>query len=337
MILLGALLLANCSGDFEQETGIVPSHSGQVSFLFGLQQDDASVVQTRGSKPEQITRMWYAIANERGEIIKPLYQKLEENFSKLTIEGLSMGDYTVVFLATTSEEEDEAVKEPEKLSDDWLINHAENAPLDAVYFYKKIELHIGRDQASVSHTVVLERSVGRVDVDLNVSSDYMWRFIRKIDITFDDAEGIYATLGADGKYSGTRKIESYDITGKYSFYSLPGTKALSGFVTIESDRSDGTQFVRKYRFTDCKIEAGRVSHISIDYLHPENQDGSLYVRKEDFFRFRTDTMFLASEPREPSFFLCECSVAGFHFRRTSVACQVLFSCRYSGCEDYVPF
>ena len=47
------------------------------------------------------------------------------------------------------------------------------------YFYKKIELHIGRDQASVSHTVVLERSVGRVDVDLNVSSDYMWRFIRK--------------------------------------------------------------------------------------------------------------------------------------------------------------
>ena len=195
MILLGALLLANCSGDFEQETGIVPSHSGQVSFLFGLQQDDASVVQTRGSKPEQITRMWYAIANERGEIIKPLYQKLEENFSKLTIEGLSMGDYTVVFLATTSEEEDEAVKEPEKLSDDWLINHAENAPLDAVYFYKKIELHIGRDQASVSHTVVLERSVGRVDVDLNVSSDYMWRFIRKIDITFDDAEGIYATLG----------------------------------------------------------------------------------------------------------------------------------------------
>lgn len=52
-------------------------------FWFGLQQDDASVVQTRGSKPEQITRMWYAIANERGEIIKPLYQKLEENFIKI--------------------------------------------------------------------------------------------------------------------------------------------------------------------------------------------------------------------------------------------------------------
>ena len=163
MILLGALLLTNCSGDFEQETGIVPSHSGQVSFLFGLQQDDASVVQTRGSKPEQITRMWYAIANERGEIIKPLYQKLEENFSKLTIEGLSMGDYTVVFLATTSEEEDEAVKEPEKLSDDWLINHAENAPLDAVYFYKKIELHIGRDHGEVDGSMETDTAFVRTD------------------------------------------------------------------------------------------------------------------------------------------------------------------------------
>lgn len=112
MILLGALLLTNCSGDFEQETGIVPSHSGQVSFLFGLQQDDASVVQTRGSKPEQITRMWYAIANERGEIIKPLYQKLEENFSKLTIRKLSMGDYTVVFWLLRARKKMRLLKNP---------------------------------------------------------------------------------------------------------------------------------------------------------------------------------------------------------------------------------
>ncbi|MCS2766747.1 hypothetical protein NXV33_19580 [Bacteroides thetaiotaomicron] len=91
MILLGALLLTNCSGDFEQETGIVPSHSGQVSFLFGLQQDDASVVQTRGSKPEQITRMWYAIANERGEIIKPLYQKPGRKLLKIDYRRIEYG------------------------------------------------------------------------------------------------------------------------------------------------------------------------------------------------------------------------------------------------------
>lgn len=60
--------------------------------------------------------------------------------------------------------------------------------------------------------MTLERCVGKVDIDLHVSSDYMWRFIRKIDITFDDAEGIYAGLSANGEYSGTESIESYDIT-----------------------------------------------------------------------------------------------------------------------------
>ncbi|MCS2591465.1 hypothetical protein NXX56_09600 [Bacteroides thetaiotaomicron] len=92
-----------------------------------------------------------------------------------------------------------------------------------------------------------------------------------------------------------------------------------------------------------KIEAGRVSHISIDYLHPENQDGSLYVRKEDFFRFRTDTMFLASEPREVfydsrrrSFYAnapLQVSISDEH----QLLVKFFFSCRYSGCEDYVPF
>lgn len=120
----------------------------------------------------------------------------------------------------------------------------------------------------------------------------------QIYITFDDTEGIYAGLSANGEYSGTESIESYDITENRSFYSLPSKEALSGFVTIESNRSDSTSFVHKYRFSNCKIEAGRISHISIDYRHPESLDGLLYIREEDFSRFRTDTMFLANEPRD---------------------------------------
>ncbi len=300
MLLLWILVLASCSGDFERETDNISSRMGQVTFLFGLQEDDAFIVQTRSGSQEQIARMWYAVADKEGKIIKPLYQKLENDFSKLTIEGLQQGDYTLVFLATTSVEEEagEAIKEPTYLSDDWLMNLTEKAPLDAVYFYKKIELQIGREQAPVSQFVTLERCVGRVDVDLKLSSDYMWRFIRKIDITFDDSEGIYATLGVNGQYSGSKGVEAYDITGKCSFYSLPGHKPLSGFVSIESECSDGKLFERKYRFTGCNIEPGRVSHISIDYLHPENQDGFFCVREEDFVRFRTDTMFLADEPRD---------------------------------------
>ena len=297
ILLFLALLLASCSNELEQEYGLMPPASSQVTFLLGLH-EDGTAVQTRNGEKEKIARMWYAIADDRGEILKPLYQKLEADFSKLTIEGLEYGDYTVVFLATTSAESDATINEPEQLSDAWLLNQAAKAPLDDIYFYKKIELHIGKEQAAESQTVTLERCVGRVDIDLNVSSDYMWRFIRKIYITFDDAEGIYTGLSANGEYSGTESIESYDITESRSFYSLPGKEALSGVVTIESDRSDGTSFVHKYRFSNCKIEAGRISHISIDYRHPESLDGLLYIREEDFSRFQTDTMFLANEPRD---------------------------------------
>lgn len=138
MLLLWILVFASCSGDFERETDNISSRMGQVTFLFGLQEDDAFIVQTRSGSQEQIARMWYAVADKEGKIIKPLYQKLENDFSKLTIEGLQQGDYTLVFLATTSVEEEagEAIKEPTYLSDDWLMNLTEKAPLDAVYFIK---------------------------------------------------------------------------------------------------------------------------------------------------------------------------------------------------------
>jgi hypothetical protein len=77
-----------------------------------LQEDDTSAIQTRNGEPEQIARMWYAIANDRGEMLKPLYQKLEADFSKLTIEGLGYGDYTVVFLATTNRNQMRLSKNP---------------------------------------------------------------------------------------------------------------------------------------------------------------------------------------------------------------------------------
>lgn len=149
IMLLGLLpLLASCSSDGLGFDSAEQAGAGQVTFRFGLQADVTAGVRTRSEQPEPIARMWYAIADERGEVIKPLYQKLEADFSKLTIEGLGYGDYTVVFLATTHPESDITVDEPALLSDAWLVNHVEKAPLDEAWFYKKIALHIGRGAGS---------------------------------------------------------------------------------------------------------------------------------------------------------------------------------------------
>lgn len=303
VFLLGTVwVLAGCSK--RQEFDLREPGAGSVTFLFGFRAESDSTLTTRADDEtellprDQIGQMWYLITDSRGEKLDLHTHKLESDFSKLTVEGLKEGDYTVVFMATASRgQQPAAVDLPERLSDVWLRNPTDAEPLDEIYFYKKLDLHIGREQAPVSQTVELERCVGRVDVDVNVSSDYMWRFIRKIEISFDDADGVYTAFDADGVYAGAGAIPAYDITGTRSFYSLPGRQALSGVVTIESERSDGTTFVRNYRFSNCRIEAGRVSHISIEYLHPESHEGLLYVREQDFPMFGADTMFLADEPQ----------------------------------------
>ncbi|WP_294599511.1 hypothetical protein [uncultured Rikenella sp.] len=304
ILLLGAVwVLAGCSK--RQEFDLRAPGEGSVTFLFGFQEAEAdSALSTRAGGPERlpeerIGQMWYLITDSRGERLDLRTHRLEADFSKLTVEGLKEGDYTIVFMAAADAEQARTTVElPDRLTDVWLRNPTDAEPLDAVYYYKKLDFHIGREQASVSQTVALERCVGRVDVDLNLTSEYMWRFIRKVEIEFDQTDGVYTAFDATGVYSGVGAVPVYDITETCSFYSLPSRNALSGVVTVESERSDGTHFVRRYRFSECRIEAGRISHISIRYLHPESQEGLLYVREQDLARFDLDTMFLADEPRE---------------------------------------
>lgn len=69
-------------------------------------------------------------------------------------------------------------------------------------------------------------------------------------------------------------------------------------MSVTSVRSDSTDFTRTYRFSDCEVRAGRASRIRIDYRHPEDNYGLMYVREQDFSVFKADTMFLSDEPRE---------------------------------------
>lgn len=293
---LAAALLAACS------KGPVPepdraAAEGAVTLHVGLRSDALSPLDRSGSA-ERIARMWYAIADGDGVVVEKRYATLSDDLSSLRVEGLSCGDYTFVFLATTDPSPEAEVRLPGRLTDAWLVGGAAGAPLDELFFYGRMELHIGREQTDVERSVMLERCVGRVDVDLSLTSEYMWRFIRRIRITFDNPEGFQGSLTAGGDYAGVRAVEDYDITESCSFLTLPGREVLSGYVTVDSERSDGSTFSRRYRFEDCAVEAGRIAHIGIEYLHPENREGLLHVREEDYPRFRPDTMFLSSEPRE---------------------------------------
>lgn len=269
----------------------------QVTFQFGLQDgyEDGDTSVRTAAVERKIAAMWYAIADERGNLFNPEFQKMESDFSKLLVEGLQYGEYTVVFLATT--DKGISVQQLADLSSAWLRQEDAGMPLGEEFFYRKMPLSIGEEQAPVVVKVDLARCVARVDVEIATVSEYMERFIKEVRVTFDRDDAVYTAFHADGNYSGAGSVKNHDITRTRSFLSLPGRGNNSGYVSVTSVRSDGTDFTRTYHFKDCEVKAGHISRIRIDYRHPEDNYGLMYVRMQDFPAFKADTMFLADEPR----------------------------------------
>lgn len=292
------MFLAGCETD--EPAGEIRKN-GRVVLAITAGTDELSPARTRGGQTERMAKVWYAIADAKGDVFTPSHHSLGPDLSSLTIENLGYGEYTIVILATTASAGDGEVAFPKHLNDAWLSNTTAGVPLDRSWFHKRIDISIGKDQLSQEHKVVLDRCVGRVDIDLKFASPYMKRFIRSAKVTLDGGNAVYTTMNAAGEYDGEGEVREYEVAGKYSFYCLPSTGTLSGKVEIVSALEDGQTektFTRSYRFSDCRIEAGRVSHISIGYDHPDNSSGKIYLREEDMHAFGVDTMFLADEPQE---------------------------------------
>ena len=237
----------------------------QVTFRFGLQDgyEDGDTSVRTAAVERKIAAMWYAIADERGNLFNPEFQKMESDFSKLLVEGLQYGEYTVVFLATT--DKGISVQQLADLSSAWLRQEDAGMPLGEEFFYRKMQLSIGEEQAPVVVKVDLARCVARVDVEIATVSEYMERFIKEVRVTFDRDDAVYTAFHADGNYSGADSVKDHDITRTRSFLSLPGLGNNSGYVSVTSVRSDGTDFTRTYHFKDCEVKAGHISRIRAGY------------------------------------------------------------------------
>ena len=297
--ILSALLLS-FTGCTEEEHNAFPSGQPNKGVLFsiglsGVQENEW----TRAMVEEKITHLWYVIADSKGDILHPVHQRLEDDFSKLTIEGLAHGRYTIAFLATTENELPSGVNnEPSAIGSEWLSNPDTQKPFGHNFFYKKVDLTIDESQKPIAIRVIMERCMARVDLVMNMTNPYHERFIKDIRIHFDAQSEAYSSFSVSGEYSSPQPMTGCDITRQRSFLSFPSTSKLSGRVSITSSRSDGSQFVRDYRFSECELAAGKMSRISIDYIHPESENGLIYIGKNDYDRYETTTMFLEKEPQE---------------------------------------
>ncbi|MDE5806674.1 MAG: FimB/Mfa2 family fimbrial subunit [Muribaculaceae bacterium] len=294
--LFSLIALGSCSDNlFDEE------EYGNASAIFSISAggDEVGVVTRAGEveEPKTIKDMRFLISDLDGNIIDHHYGKFENQFTKLTIDGLKQGSYEILFLASLSEGNGASFSSPVSTSDTWLETETEGKPVDGLYCYKKVPFSVGPNNAVTE--VSLEHCLARVFVDLEMPNQSLWRNVKKVSVSFK--EEIPSALNADGTYSGAEKMESYEIydpSGTFTFTTFPAEKPVSGYVDIESSREGDENFVQRYEFSDLKLEAGKVARINLAYRHPELQSGLLHVTHDELWRFNPDTMFLASEPRE---------------------------------------
>lgn len=312
--LIPALALGGCSSDdFGNDSVSGYPGEGTASFrietrpVFGIgvstRAGEEAGSETAGEEtamtPMTLKDLKYVIADSKGRVIDHHYARMESDFSRLTIEGLKSGRYSIMFLGTVSDGADASIADPSEAESEWLVNESDESPVAGIYCHNKIDFSIGFDQSPVDQSVELPISVARVDVDLRMESLSLWRHVKSVSVTFDD--GVPGSMNADGTFSGKKSVRDYDISdpkGIYSFTSFPSDEPVSGYVEVVSSRDGSDDFSTRYYFEDLRLEAGKVSRIEVSYRHPERESGRLFVAADQMWRFRPDTMFMSDEPRE---------------------------------------
>lgn len=287
--------LVSCTDEFDEPR--IPVADTGVVFKFSINREGVELrTRSDDDRGERMRHIWYVIADSRGRVLDLPYHKLSDDLSSLRIEGLSYGSYRCAFLATTGDGSGVHLYEPSTLSELWLSLPENASTFGDEFFYGSIDLEVDKSQKAIDEDVELRRCVGAVTVSMKYPSAYMRRFVRRISLTFD--EPIYAGMNAGGGYSGTNAISDLDVTDGVPVLMFPSERPLSGNVSVESVRSDGSAFTRHYRFDGCEVEAGRIAHIDIEYIHPEDADGVVRVREEDYrYLPHIDTMWLADEDK----------------------------------------
>lgn len=311
MLLLPALMLAACD-DYNLNTPDTDS-VGSATFEISTQPAFGIEVTSRAGEgvmevsdsieayaaPAGINHLEYILTDGEGRMLNHHYARLEDDFSRLTLEGLPCGQYSIMLLATGARAGNASKTEPASPAEPWIVNANENEPVNSLHYHKKIDFAIGFDQAPVREQVQLDLAVARVDVVLDMDNLSLWRNVKSVTMTVDGE--VHTHLMADGTYGGSAGLDTFSFdcsSNLLSFTTFPSVAPVSGAVEVVSALDNGTEFTTTYSFSDLSVQQGKVSRIVVPYRHPEASSGRLYVLEKEISRFDTDTMFMADEPRE---------------------------------------
>lgn len=299
IITLVIVLLCLIGCNKEHELGHNGTENGTVNFalspIFEITEQPA--IRSQATEPKPIKSLWHAIFDSQDKVIQIRTQILKPDLSNLCIEGLANGRYSIVFMATTGDVKLDAIETLEDITQQWLTNESDDAPIDEDYLYKRISFEVDHNQPPQTIPVELQRISGRVELDLKPNNPHSIKFIRRVEISYNDNSFVNNEMSGEGICSGEMVIKNYDITKSLGFYSLPGIGKLSGVIRITATTTDNQELVSTYSFNNCEINSGAISKIVIGYAHPEDNLGAFSVSLKDYTANNSLTMFSDDEPR----------------------------------------
>lgn len=186
-------------------------------------------------------------------------------------EELATGNYTFAFLglADTNSTNADDLQEIVNLTDTWLENDTLlKLPVKGEYFYTLVPFQvIPQKQDPVE--VRLYRTVGRVELDLQIGNSELKKRIQKIEVEYDPNQ-IYTQMQADGTLTNPQSIR-YTFSGKLTpplyFYSFPSQQknGVTGKILVTVLKEDNTLATQEFPFTNAPVPVnGKVIlHLSL--------------------------------------------------------------------------
>lgn len=292
-------LMSACKSDMLiDEPGL--NDNGGITFMISAPVEETWL--TRGAdgdvEEEKLQTLRYLVADNYGNVLDHYYGKLSEDLDRLTLDGLLPGDYSLLLLGASGESALADIKEPARISDEWLSNTLASAPLEGSYFFKKVDFSVDLEPGQLTKSVTLERPMTRVDVEIPGICAAVEEMIESVKITFDD-DCLYGAMNADGSFSGTASVKGYEMRDSLfnlTFHTFPSSHPVSGTVSVKAATMSGQTLTSNYRFENIPFEAGKVATVSLKLNHPDMNTGFILVRPRDYFDYDADIMMMEDEP-----------------------------------------
>lgn len=310
--LLFVFLMTSCQKETDEFKPLAGSVSGRFH-LTTVDYDGAERTRTTETPPSTVRYdeiSYYVRSEIDGHMVSDIKTQWRPETSELIIEGLQKGNYKLFVLAVQGDmKADRATIHPlTSIFDDWLsFPENQTAPLQADYYYAKVDFYVDIQQGVETITPLQEVSLRRLIAGIEFSFDYNNPYVRtsveNTTLLLEDTK-FYTTLKGSGEYGGeslggVRRVSLDRDSHILRFMpSTHNSAPLQGRIEMHSRSHTKKEIVQYYNFSDKILERGRLNRVKTQVVHPDDNSGVLFVNSAALDESHPGYILQDDEPKE---------------------------------------